>query len=149
MIPRLIWTWIATLVIAMIGLTMVGCAPAPDLTPIAGQVDFSAGAWNARYRRDDAPPAIEWVRGADLDCGGGAGFMRAGECRVGWHETGAPFVTVALPGERPNWDTLCHEFEHVRRWRDRMPDPDDHSLFPFDEVEKCAKDMAVLQGEGR
>lgn len=134
--------------LAFVALSSVACLrEAPDLTPVPGQTNFTAVGWNAFYHRDDAGPAIEWRKGASLDCAEGRGFIAvSGNCRGGAYVPGDDFVSLALTDAGPSASDVCHEFHHVWRYRMGLPDPDDHSAFDYSAVNDCAKDLRTLGG---
>ncbi len=143
---RLAFAWVATAIIAAVMLPSCTSTP-PDLTPVPGQANFAAAAWNRHFHRNDAPPEIEWVRGDDLNCGGGAMFIVDGVCKGG--DAIGDFVRLPLPDGKPWWPSICHEFQHAWMYRQHLADPADHSRFDFASVDKCAAEVATLQGEGR
>lgn len=79
------------------------------------------------YGRNDAPPEILWVEGAELTCtdpnSGKPGFKTSEGCREGY--TASPELTSVAyrPGDRFSWTTLAHECKHIDLARRGILDP--------------------------
>lgn len=106
---------------AALAILLVGCGMPGEVFEIPGQVEATRMIWNESYGRTDAPPAVKWVTGDELDCtlnDGRRGFSvwyAAQDCMDG----GTAFddeTSVAYYGpgdEKRAFSVVAHEAWHV------------------------------------
>lgn len=96
-------------------------APAPDLTPVAGQIEFSAILWH-ELGGTGAAPGIEWITGDRLNCGTDGYWdentTEGPLCVSGGYRAGQEYIQAAIGlGKKPNMAIVAHEFAHVIQFR--------------------------------
>lgn len=96
-----------------LALFVVGCGYREEV--VYTELDATMGQlWAEVFHGDGPPPPVTWVEGADLNCGGGWGWMFDGQCVDGVTWGDGPHTWVARRPADPLWTwSLSHEFAHV------------------------------------